>query len=368
MENEEKAWLDDLNARIAPLDAAACARARDKWNAVAKPIGALGVLEDAIVQLAGLFGTQDFALDKRMAVIMCADNGVVAQGVSQCGSEVTTVVAESIARGTSSICSMARPQGVESMAVDVGMETPANDERVLDRSIARGTADISLGPAMTRDQARRAVQAGIDIVADLKAAGYNLIVSGEMSIGNTTTSSTLACALLGMDVDGAVGRGAGLSDAGLVRKVDAVKRALAVNDVANLDALGTLAAVGGFDIAGLVGLFIGGALYRTPVVVDGFISMIAAYIATLLCPQSTVCMLASHASAEPAVHTVNERLAERCLEHAHVRFRPIILADMRLGEGTGAVCLVPLLDSALALYDGSTFEASGIEADEVNPQ
>jgi len=368
MVNECKVDIRELNSCIAPLDAAACSRARDKWNAVAKPIASLGALEDAVVQIAGLVGSEDFALDKRIAVIMCSDNGVVAQGVSQCGSEVTTSVAESIARGTSSVCSMARPHHIDTVAVDVGMETPAATGRVLDFNIARGTHDISCGPAMTVEQACQAIMAGVNLVELLKERGYKIIVSGEMGIGNTTTSSALAVTLLGLDVDAAVGRGAGLSDAGLVRKVEAVRRAVEVNEPRADDVLDALAKVGGFDIAALAGLFIGGAIHRVPVVVDGFISMVAAYIAAQLCPACTCAMLASHASAEPAARAVGDKLAEACLEQAGVRFRPVIYADMRLGEGTGAICLIPLLDSALALYNGSTFEASGIEAYEVNPQ
>ena len=360
--------IASINERIAPLDQAACKRARDKWNGVAKPIGSLGVLEDAVVQIAGLTGNEDVHIDKRAVVVMCADNGVVVEGVSQSGPEVTLAVADNIARGESSVCSMGRPHRIDAFAVDMGMATASADPRVIDRHVARGTGNIAEGPAMTREQAQAAIQSGIDMVADLKGKGYDIIASGEMGIGNTTSSSALLAALLGLSADVLVGRGAGLSPEGIVRKRNAVQRAIAVNAPDAGDPLDVLAKVGGFDIAGIVGLFIGGALYRVPVVVDGFISMVAAYVATRIAPRSVVAMLASHTSAEPAVRFIQEALVlaagceEAGLAEAGIGFVPVIQASMRLGEGTGAVCLIPLLDSALTLYNGSTFADIAIDA------
>ena len=360
--------LDTINDRIAPLDLAACQRAREKWNGVAKPVGSLGVLEDAIVQIAGLTGNEDVRLEKRAVVVMCADNGVVAEGVSQSGSEVTLAVADNIARGESSVCSMARPHHIDAFAVDMGMATASGDPRVIDCAIARGTGNIAVGPAMTREQAAAAVQSGIDMVADLKGRGYDIIASGEMGIGNTTTSSALLAALLGLSADALVGKGAGLSAEGLVRKRNAVQRAIEVNEPDAGDPLGVLAKVGGFDIAGIVGLFLGGAVYRVPIVVDGFISMVAAYVATRIAPGCVCAMLASHTSAEPAVRFIQDALVlavgneQAGLAQAGIGFTPVIQASMRLGEGTGAVCLIPLLDSALTLYNGSTFADIAIEA------
>ena len=364
--------IESWNERIAPLDQAACARARDKWNAVAKPIGALGFLEDEIVQIAGLTGTEDFSLGKRIAVIMCADNGVIAQGVTQCGNEVTCAVAEGIGQKTSSVCAMATPLRVETMAVDIGMAHQAQVSGVVDRCVARGTADITQGPAMTFDQALQALQTGIDVVGELREQGYGIIAVGEMGIGNTTTASALVSALLGMPVEEAVGRGAGLSDEGLVRKVQAVRAALEVNGCAGADAFDALCAVGGFDIAGMAGLYIGGAIYRIPVVVDGYISMVAAYIAASLCPACAGALFGSHISTEPATQCVYSALCKACAEspaglvQAGLQFRAVIDAGMHLGEGTGAVCLVPLLDAALSLYNGRTFNDAGIDAYEVD--
>lgn len=338
--------------KVRALDAGALRAARERWNAVAKPIAGLGELERMIEKIAGLTGSADVVIDKRAVLVLCADNGVTAQGVSQSGPEVTTAVARNIALGVSSVCMMARPCGADVFAVDMGMRQPPEEAGIIGRSVARGTADISLGPAMDRDQAIAAVRAGVELVADFKRRGYQIIASGEMGIGNTTTASAMTAAFLGCEPVGVTGRGAGLSDAGLARKLKAIERALAVNKPDVDDALGVLALLGGFDIAGLAGLFIGGAAHRVPIIVDGFVSSIAAYAASRICPGCECAMLPSHVSAEPAAHALLEALG----------LRAPIQADMRLGEGTGAVLLFPLLDAALQLYRGTTFEGTGIKA------
>ena len=348
-----ESWIDEIE--IAPADTAAERRARERWNAVAKPIGSLGLLEDAVVRIAALTGSERVDISRRCVVVLCADNGVVAQGVSQCGQEVSAVVAGSIARGRSSVCSMAAPVGVDCLAVDIGLAVPVHDERILDRRIAAGTRDITQGPAMTREQAGRAVRVGYDLVALLRERGYGLIATGEMGIGNTTTATAVACALLGESPRRMTGRGAGLTDEGLRRKVTAIGRALEVNRPDPSDPLGVLASVGGFDIAGLCGMFLGAAALRVPIVIDGYISSVAALCARLLRPDSALAMLPSHLSDEPASRRVMDELG----------LVPPLRAGMRLGEGTGAICLIPLLDMALSLYGGATFDECGIEPYEV---
>ena len=348
--------LSDLSASIEPLDADALKAARDKWNAVAKPIASLGELELMVEKIAGLTGNIDVDISKRAVIVLCADNGVVAQGVTQSGPDITTVIAGSVAKGISSVCQMAHTVSADAYSVDMGMLDPSDVEGVIDRHVARGTQDISCGPAMTRDQALQAIFAGVDLVGYFKDRGYRILATGEMGIGNTTTSSAMAAAFLGMPVDQVTGRGAGLSDAGLARKRAAIERALRVNEPDSADALDVLAKLGGFDIAGLAGMFIGGAVHRVPIVIDGFISALAAYTASRLCPGCECAMLASHVSAEPAAHMLLSDLGLNAVIHA----------GMRLGEGTGAVCLFPLLDASLALYNGTTFDATGIEAYEVD--
>jgi len=351
-----QSWFDEVAGRIEPLDETALKAARDKWNAVAKPIGSLGQLELMVEKIAGLTGSIDVDISKRAVMVLCADNGVVAQGVTQSEPEITTVIAGSVARGISSVCRMAQTVGADAVSVDMGMMTPSDVPGVIDRSIARGTGDISLGPAMSREQALTAIKTGIDLVAQMKDDGYKILATGEMGIGNTTTSSAMAAAFLGLPVETVTGRGAGLSNAGLARKCAAIERALAVNEPDANDALDVLSKLGGFDIAGLVGLFIGGAVHRVPIVIDGFISALAAYTAARLCPACTCAMLPSHVSAEPAARMLFDELG----------IEPIIHAGLRLGEGTGAVLLFPLLDAALALYNGTTFDDTGIEAYEVD--
>lgn len=342
--------LQQLCARIAPPDEGAMAEARRRWDGVAKPLGSLGLLEDAVVRIAGLTGSADVRLDRRTVLTLCADNGVVCEGVTQTGQEVTGLVAASLLRGGTSVCRMAAVARAAVEPVDMGMA--ARVPGVSGPHIADGTRNIAAGPAMTQAQALAAIEAGVELVKSHRAAGCDVLLTGEMGIGNTTTSSALSAALLGLPVEEVTGRGAGLSDAGLDRKIAAIRRALAVNRAALGDPLSALAALGGFDIAGMAGIFLGGALCRVPVMIDGYISAVAALVAARLCPQAVCAMLPSHVSAEPAGLRVLRELG----------LKPLICAEMRLGEGTGAVAALPLLDMALAVYHSSaSFAALGMD-------
>lgn len=343
------AYVSSLS--IAPPDKSAAERAQARWDSIAKPVGSLGSLEEALVRIAALTGNERIDLGKRCVVVLCADNGVVAQGVSQSGSDVTALIAANAARGMSSINKMCEPHAIDCIPVDMGMFTRPPVEGILDRRIAAGTADISCGPAMTREQALRAVRTGVELVRDLAEKGYALVATGEMGIGNTTTATAMACALTGEDPEVLTGPGAGLPAAGVKRKVAVIRRALEVNAARADDPLGVLAQLGGFDIAAMCGVFLGGAVYRVPVVIDGMISTVAAYCAWLMRPDCRQAFLASHLSAEPAAAMLLERMG----------LAPLIHANMRLGEGTGAVCLIPLLDMAANLYaTGPTFEDCNI--------
>ena len=332
--------LDRLHETIPAFDESAAARAQARWNNLAKPVGSLGRLERAVVTLAGVQGTDRPAIGKRAVLVLCADNGVTAQGVASTPPEITAVMAEFIAQKRSSVCIMAKQAGAESIAVDMGMFRRVNAADLLDRRIAPGTADLTLGPAMTREQALAAIETGIDLVRSCRDEGYRILATGEMGIGNTTTSSAVSSVLLGKSAAQMTGAGAGLDEAGLRRKVAAIETAIAVNKPDPADALDVLAKLGGFDIAGMVGIYLGGALYRVPVVVDGFISATAALVAARIEPEARKSMLFSHVSAEPASRAVLDAL----------NAEPLIQAEMRLGEGTGAVALLPLLDMALAVY------------------
>ncbi|HWQ59444.1 MAG TPA: nicotinate-nucleotide--dimethylbenzimidazole phosphoribosyltransferase [Clostridia bacterium] len=342
-----------LNARIVPPDEQAMRSARARWDSLAKPLHGLGILEDDIARIAGVQKSADVDLSRRAVVVMCADNGVIAKGVSQVGQEVTAIVAENIARGDASVCRMARIARADVIPVDVGVARPVNISQVGRCNVRRGTADMTEGPAMTRDEAKAAVRVGVDMARVLHEQGYRLLATGEMGIGNTTTSSAIAAALAVKPITEVTGRGAGLSDEGLLRKQHAISRALETNQPDASDALDVLHKVGGLDIAGLAGVCIGGALYGMPVLLDGFISLAAALVAVRLCPNCAPYLFASHVSKEPAARML---LDELCLS-------PLICADLCLGEGTGAVAAMPLLDMALAVYNEmATFEDISVPA------
>lgn len=340
-----------LNEQIQALDTEAMEASQAQWNRIAKPVGSLGKFEATITKLAGMTSNPMPQIDKRAVVIMCADNGVLAQGVAQTPGEITATMAEFMAAKRSSVCIMAKACGAESFPIDVGMFRKSTVAGIRDCHIADGTADMTQGPAMTKEQALQAIQTGMDLVKELQEQGYGIIATGEMGIGNTTTSSAIASVLLERSPEETTGRGAGLSDDGMDRKRAAIHRAIELNQPNKDDALDVLHKLGGFDIAALCGVFLGGALYRVPIVIDGFISAVSALVATRLCPNALQYMLPSHVSAEPASRMTLDALGLSAL----------IQADMRLGEGTGAVALFPLLDLALVVYqDLMTFADIGM--------
>ncbi len=345
--------LTEILEKIPGPDEAARAACLTRWDALAKPLGSLGLLEIALAQIAAITGNPDISLARRALLVLCADNGVVAQGVTQTDSSVTAAVARALAAGESTVCHMAQVARCQVIPVDMGILDFSPAPGVWDRRVRNGTGDITCGPAMTRAQCIRAVELGAQLVWDCKQAGAAILATGEMGIGNTTTSSAAASVLLGVEAEAVTGRGAGLSDAGLARKIAAIRQAVACNRPDPQDPVGVLHKVGGLDIAGLCGVFLGGALYRVPILIDGFISGVAALCAVRLCPRAGYAMLASHVSAEPAGHLVLDALG----------LRPLITAGMRLGEGSGAVAALPLLDMALAVYgSGQTFGHLGIAA------
>ena len=266
-----EAELMQLLAAITPPDEAARAAAHAHWASLAKPLGGLGALETMLEDAAALTGTAQFDFSRRAVAVLCADNGVVAQGVSQTDQSVTRTVAENLAARRTSVCRMAQAAHCDVLPVDMGI-AGAPVPGVRDCRIAAGTADFTKGPAMTRAEAVEAIGRGIALTRQLAAEDYGLVATGEMGIGNTTTSSAVAAVLLAQPVQTMTGRGAGLSDAGLARKVDAIRRGIACNSPDPDDALDVLSKLGGFDIAGLCGMFLGGALAGVPVLMDGFIS------------------------------------------------------------------------------------------------
>ena len=352
MSGSYEAELNEKLAKIRPADRAAMDAAKAHWKTVGKPLNSLGKLEDAVTRMAGIYGTADYEIRKKGLVVMCADNGVVAEGVSQSGQEVTAIVAENFTRRATSTCLMAELAGVDLYPVDIGMAVDVPAVTRPEYKIMNGTKDMLLEPAMTREQAAEAVLTGLKIAEKLAADGYDLLATGEMGIGNTTTSSAVASVLLDKNVEEVTGRGAGLSSEGLNRKIEVIRASVAKHRPDRGDILDVLSKVGGLDIAGLAGVFLGGALCRTPVLIDGFISSVAALCAARMCPAAADSMMPSHRSGEPAGGMV--------LEELHLS--PYIDCNMSLGEGSGAVAVIPLLEMGLKVYrEMSTFEEIHVE-------
>ncbi len=326
--------------KIVPNDKSAGIKARERWNSIAKPLGSLGLLEDAIEKIASIQGTPDVVIDKRNVVVMCADNGVVCEDVTQSDSSVTAICTNSIADGSSNISCMAKAFNASVTAVDIGVGFDIENKRVLNRKIAYGTKNIICGAAMTESDAQKAICTGMDIVRALKDNGTNIIVTGEMGIGNTTTSSALASVLLGLPPCEVTGRGAGLDTKGLERKITVIEKAISVNNPDKNKPIELLSKLGGFDIAGMTGVFLGGAVYHVPIVIDGVISAVAAFIACEINGLVHEYILPSHVSCEPAGKLLLEKM----------NLKPIINANLRLGEGTGGILLLPLLDGAVSVY------------------
>lgn len=328
--------LAEKISAIEPSDKKAQAAAKNRWDKLAKPLNGMGMLEHQLARIAAIDPGID--IGKKCVAVMCADNGVVAEGVTQTGSEVTAIVAGNIARGQATVVNMARIAGADVFPYDVGMLTEAPG--VPCRKTASGTRNFAAEPAMARDEAETAILTGIAIVSELKAQGYRIIATGEMGIGNTTTSSAITAALLGVNASAVTGRGAGLSPEGVSHKARVIEKALELHKPDPADPIDVLTKVGGYDIAAICGLFLGGALYKVPMVIDGLISSVAALLALRLCPAARDYMFASHLSAEPAARMLLEQLA----------LAAPLNCGMALGEGTGAVALFPLLDMTAAVY------------------
>lgn len=342
--------LEEALKKIEPLDETAMDVCKKRWDAIAHPLHSLGKLEDMLVQISGITGSADIDVRKKALVPMCADNGVIEEGVTQTGQEITALVCENFLQTKAVSSIMCKSVGAEIFPVDVGV---ASNVSILNRKIAYGTKNMVKEPAMTKEQAVQAIETGIEMVETLKAKGYGIIATGEMGIGNTTTSSAVASVILKRPVEEMTGRGAGLSSEGLNRKITAIKKAVALHKPNPEDGIDVVSKVGGFDIAGIAGLFIGGAVYKVPIVIDGVISAVGALVAVTICPQCKDYMLASHVSKEPAGQLLLESLGKEAPLHC----------DMCLGEGTGALNLYPLLDTAVAVYYGmSDFSGIGMEA------
>lgn len=323
-------------------------KARRHWDLLAKPLHGMGMFEDIVSRIEGMPGKRD--LQKRCVLVFCADNGVVEEGVTQTGSEVTAVVAENMTKGDATVCKMAKLSHADVIPVDIGMQRGVAGVR--DCHIMRGTHNLYREAAMSREECVRAIDVGRALVREYAEGGYDLFAIGEMGIGNTTTTSAVASVLLNLPPQKLTGKGAGLSESGFRKKIQVIEGAIAHLLPDRNDVVDVLAKVGGLDIAGMCGAFIGCAEMGDPVLIDGVISSVAALCAARLCPQSREYMVASHLSGEPAAQYVFSELG----------LTAPIRAGMALGEGTGAVALMPLLDMAYAVFrEMLCFSQAGIE-------
>jgi nicotinate-nucleotide--dimethylbenzimidazole phosphoribosyltransferase len=346
-----RALIERTMASVAEPDRAAAAAARAALDVKTKPRGSLGRLEELACRVAAIRAD---ARPGRLvpAVVVCAaDHGIAAEGVSAYPQEVTRQMLRTIAGGGAAVCVLAREADARLVLADLGTRAPVGEPAILDRRVRAGTANSARGPAMAAAEAEQAVAAGIELADGLIHEGVGLIALGEMGIANSTAASALTAALLGADAAAVCGRGTGLDDAGVARKVAAVRRALAVNRVQGGDALGALAAVGGLEIAALAGVVLGCSARRTPVLVDGFISSAAALAAVCLQPRCRGALIAAHRSPEPGHGAIL----------AALELDPLLDLEMRLGEGSGAALALPLVAAALAiLADMATFEGAGV--------
>lgn len=344
-----KEKLQTVCNSISPLDEEAQIRARERQAQLAKPPGSLGRLEELSIQLAGITGKVHNRIEKKHLLVFAADNGVVEEGVSSSPQSVTLMQTINLTRAKTGASVLAKYFGCGITVCDVGVNADIREPAVLNRKIAYGTRNMLHGPAMTREQAVQAILTGVELARDTEADVFGI---GEMGIGNTTTSSAVLAVLLDADVEAVTGRGGGITDESFLRKKEVIRQAIAVNRPDKNDVIDVLAKVGGFDIAAMCGGFLGAAASHRPVVIDGFISAVAALCACRLCPNVRGYLVPSHASYE-----IGYKLAMDAME-----LKPLFLLGMRLGEGSGCPLAFQVLCAACAIInDMATFDQAGID-------
>lgn len=347
--------LDETLQRIGTLDVEAMALASERQDRLTKPQGALGVLEKISIRIAGIFGEATPEPGAKTVIVMAADHGVVDEGVSLYPAEVTAQMVANFIAGGAAINVLSKHVGAKVTVVDVGVASDLAGEGLLIRKVAPGTANMAKGPAMSREQAVAAIEAGIEVAEREMSRGARFLATGDMGIGNTTAASAITACISGLDPLEVTGRGTGIDDAGLELKRRVIAQALSVNRPDKNDALDVLSKVGGLEIAGIAGVILAAAAARRPVVIDGFISAAGALIAAGLHPGAPAFMIASHLSVERGHGVILERLG----------LRPIIHAEMRLGEGTGAALAFSFIDAALkVLREMATFDEAGVSGPE----
>jgi nicotinate-nucleotide--dimethylbenzimidazole phosphoribosyltransferase len=348
--------IENTIRNIKPLDGNAMSQARTRQDTLTKPAGSLGRLEDLSIQLAGIQGLPQPRINQKAVFVMAADHGVVAEGTSAYPQEVTAQMVLNFVRGGAAINVISRQMGVRVVVVDIGVASDIGSyQGIVHNKIAPGTRNMCRGPALTLEQAEQSLETGIKIVNLEIDGGLDIVGTGDMGIGNTTASSAICAVTTGKTAAEVTGRGTGLNDEQLLRKVEVINRALVVNKPEADKPLEVLAKVGGLEIGGLAGVMLGAASRRVPVMIDGFISGAAALIAAGLCPLCKEYMIAAHVSVEPG--------HKYMLEHLGVK--PLVNLNMRLGEGTGAALGISLAEiSCRILSEMATFAEAGVSEKE----
>jgi nicotinate-nucleotide--dimethylbenzimidazole phosphoribosyltransferase len=345
-------FLDSLISTIPALDEAAMRAARARQDTLTKPRGSLGRLEELSIQLAGMKADPFPAVERKAIIVMAADHGVAMEGVSAYPREVTAQMVLNFVSHGAAINVLARQAGARVTVVDIGVAVDFEPmSELIQRKVMCGTRNLVQGPAMTRAEAEQALQVGIDVLNEEAARGLDIVATGDMGIGNTTPSSAIAAVMTGLPVSQVVGRGTGIDDTGLERKIVVIERALAMNHPDPKDAMDVLHKVGGLEIAGLAGMMIAAANRRIPIVIDGFISTAAAMIAVGLAPAVRDYLIGAHQSVEVGHRAILK----------HLNLTPLLDLNLRLGEGTGAALAFHLIEaSTRILRDMATFDEAGV--------
>ena len=333
--------LEETIQQIEPLNNQAIELAKNKLDLLSKPIGSLGRMEDLCMQLSGIYGEIHFNIEPKVVIGFAGDHGVYEEGVAKDPQWITKAQIPNFAKGVCAVGTLAKFMNADVVAVDVGVKCEEPLEGVLDYKIRQGTSNMAKGPAMTREEAIRSVEVGIEVAKKTLEKGYKVLAIGEMGIANTTPSSAIISVFADCDPKEVTGKGAGLSPEKVVHKAEVIKGAIALNKPNKEDAIDVLSKVGGFEIGAMAGAILGAAAMHIPVVLDGFISYAAAILAKALCPLSKDYMVASHYSAEPGTVKALELLEMEAMLHL----------DMRLGEGSGGILVFQLLEAANYLFN-----------------
>lgn len=336
---------------ISPANNKAANSAKEKIDNLTKPIGSLGALEDIAIKLAGIHGGLKQVEYKKNIIIMCADNGVIGENVSNCPQEVTHIVTNNLTKEITGLSALSSFVGCDRTVIDIGVKGKFNNPQVNDYKLMHGTNNIATGPAMSRETTIKAIKVGISTVDELAQKGYNMFGTGEMGVGNTTTSAAVLSVLEDIDVDLVTGKGSGLTDKQYIHKKDVIKKAISLNKPNKDDVIDVISRVGGLDIAGLCGCFIGAAKNKLPIVIDGFIASVAALCAFHMSPYIKDYTFPSHLSDEPGSILAMEALG----------LKPMLHLNLRLGEGSGCPLAFAIIESApYTMLNMGTFEEAKV--------